>query len=326
MRILSVDGGGYLGLATAKFIEETERHFDVKYHDKFDLFCGTSTGAIIALALASGMSGKEIVEKYENLGSTVFYNPWWDWGSRQIRFFRSLVFTRYSNRKLKTFLTETFGDLTLEDIYKNNKKVLITAFSMTRGSPKIFKTDHGSDLSVDNRYLVRDVALASAAAPTYFPLAKVKNPSNEVEENFCDGGLFANHPALLGFAEAKSHLGVSEDRIRILSLSTPRADLAEWASTENFVRKYLLSRGLVFWRSKIINVMIDSTSMISHQTLRRLLSWDESDSRYTRIRFEKPKGVEMDIATKKATMSLKQLGSSEADKNTNRLEIAKFME
>jgi hypothetical protein len=52
MRILSLDGGGYLGLATASFLEETERHFGRSFYESFDMFCGTSTGAIIALAVA----------------------------------------------------------------------------------------------------------------------------------------------------------------------------------------------------------------------------------------------------------------------------------
>jgi patatin-like phospholipase/acyl hydrolase len=78
MKILSIDGGGYLGLATAAFIAETERHFRTSYHENFDMFCGTSTGAIIALALASGMSGEEITSRYEKLGKSVFYNPFPD--------------------------------------------------------------------------------------------------------------------------------------------------------------------------------------------------------------------------------------------------------
>ena len=38
VRILSLDGGGYLGLAGAAFLAELERHFGVSCHDSFDLF------------------------------------------------------------------------------------------------------------------------------------------------------------------------------------------------------------------------------------------------------------------------------------------------
>lgn len=323
MRILSIDGGGYLGLATAAFIKETERHFNTSYHENFDMFCGTSTGAIIALGLASGMSGEEIVDKYEELGKNVFYNPFW--GCRLLRSVRSLVFTKYSNKHLKIALKNTFQDQTLGDIHAKQKSALITAFSVTKGTPRIFKTDHSSDLTSDNNYLLCDIALASSAAPTYLPLAKLNSPTSGVEETFCDGGLFANHPALLGYAEAVSHLGIPAEKVSVLSLSTPRTDLAEWASTENFLRRYLLSRGLVFWRSKILSVMIDSTSTVAHQTLRRLLSWDEQNARYIRIQLNKPNGVEMDITTNKATIALKQIGSSAATNNINRNQISKFL-
>jgi uncharacterized protein len=95
MRILSLDGGGYLGLATAAFIEEAERHFGATCHDRFDLFCGTSTGAIIALALASGMTGREVVSLYEGFGSKVFNNPFP--GARRLRTVAGLFVSRYSN-------------------------------------------------------------------------------------------------------------------------------------------------------------------------------------------------------------------------------------
>ncbi|MBZ5673930.1 MAG: patatin-like phospholipase family protein [Acidobacteriia bacterium] len=55
MRILSIDGGGYLGLTAAAYLEELEHHFNARCSDQFDLFCGTSTGAIIALGLAAGL-------------------------------------------------------------------------------------------------------------------------------------------------------------------------------------------------------------------------------------------------------------------------------
>lgn len=46
MRILSLDGGGYLGLATVSFLEGIEAHFGLRCHDCFDFFTGTSTVAV----------------------------------------------------------------------------------------------------------------------------------------------------------------------------------------------------------------------------------------------------------------------------------------
>ena len=323
MRILSLDGGGYLGLATASFLEETERHFGRRAHDAFDMFCGTSTGAIIALAVASGLTGSQVVELYQQFGRTVFCNR--SLPSLLRKAGRGVLVSKYSNRALRMALTQAFGDKTLGDIKASGKSVLITAFSVTSGKPRVFKTDHSDDLTRDDGYLVRDVALASAAAPIYFPVVSLQSPVNHIEERYCDGGVFANHPALLGYAEAVSHLGIASHDIQILSISTPRADLAEYGSARSSLQQYFLSRGLVSWGPRLAGVMIDSTSMIAHETLRRVLSWrTNNDARYVRIVLAKPPGLGMDVATKASTNTLRQLGSEHAFRTDVRDQIAHF--
>jgi hypothetical protein len=74
-RVLSFDGGGYLGLATPAFLSAGGEALQCPYRERFDLFCGKSTGAIIALTLASSKTAKELVELYEDLGSQAFWNP-----------------------------------------------------------------------------------------------------------------------------------------------------------------------------------------------------------------------------------------------------------
>src|SRR6266540_4072860 len=188
-RVLSVDGGGYLGLATAAFLGSVERHFGTRAADRFDLFCGTSTGAIIALALAAGKTADEVLSLYETLGRQVFWNPW-----RIIHILRKvcgLFSARYSNKPLATALQQAFGNTSLGDLRQRGKLVLITAFNVSTGRPRLFKTDHSPGLTTDAAYLVRDVALASAAAPTYLPMVALRSPTAGVIEIFCDGGVFA---------------------------------------------------------------------------------------------------------------------------------------
>ena len=323
MRILSLDGGGYLGLATASFLQETERHFGRSFYESFDMFCGTSTGAIIALAVASGLSGSEVVSLYQEFGRKVF-------SQRSVvsllrKAGKGVFLSKYSNATLRAALTDVFGERTLADVKSSGKSALVTAFSVTAGKPRVFKTNHSDDLTRDDGYLLRDLALASAAAPIYFPVVSLQSPVNGLEERYCDGGLFANHPALLGYAEAVSHLGISANDIRILSISTPRADLAEHACARSSLQQYLLSRGLISWGTKLAGVMIDSTSMIAHETLRRVLSWrDNHDARYVRIVLEKPSGLGLDVATKKSTDTLRQLGSETAFRTDVRDQIAHF--
>lgn len=60
-RILSIDGGGIRGVFPAAVLAELENRFlnggSIANH--FDMIAGTSTGGIIALALAHGMTAQQ---------------------------------------------------------------------------------------------------------------------------------------------------------------------------------------------------------------------------------------------------------------------------
>jgi len=325
MRILSLDGGGYLGLATAAFLQEAERHFRTTCHERFDLFCGTSTGAIIALALASGMTAGAVGELYRDFGQKVFRNRFP--GSRTLRVFRGFLVSRYSNHALKKALRDTFGDLTLGDLRSKGKFVLIPAFSITNGKPRIFKTNHAPHLTRDDGYLVREVALASSAALVYLPIVQLRSPTNGYEERYCDGGVFANHPALIAYAEAIYHLHVQSCEVQILSVSTPRADLAEHESPAGLLQRFLLSRGVIGWGTKVGSVFIDATSGIADQTLRRLVApLYGFGALFQRIVLHRPPSVAMDIATLQATEILQRIGAERAAVEETRQQLQPFFE
>lgn len=307
MRILSVDGGGFLGLASATFLAELERHFRSHSRDRFDLFCGTSTGAIIALALAAGSTAEEVVAAYEELGPRVFpprrgVHRWYrKWIPGALR-------ARYSNEPLSVALGEIFGEKTLGDLRARNKYAIVTAFCVTNGQPRLFKTDHSNRLSAHDGYRLRDVALASAAAPTYLPLVELPAPGTGQVERFCDGGVFANAPALLAYAEAIYELHVPPSSIELLSVSTPRMDLAEYASVKKKAASNL-DRGWLGWKDNISGVMIDGTSMVSSRALDRIIrAHGGGSARYERIDLARPAGLDIDLATAEATETLRGIG------------------
>src|SRR5579862_2744389 len=321
MRVLSVDGGGYLGLATASFIQGTEHHFGKKFSESFDLFCGTSTGAIIALALAKGLSGAELVDLYKKLGSSVFGK--WNWYHNKRRWVRGFFTTKYGNSNLKKAMLDVFGDSTLDDILKTyRKRVLITSFCLTTGKPRLFKTDHSPNLSLHGGYHVCDVALASSAAPIYFPLVQVTNPRNGVTETFCDGGVVANAPALLGYAEAICELQALPANIKLLSLSTPRMDLSE-ATIPN----QQLHRGALKWKDSLGSVLIDSNSLMSHHVLSRIVgSHPNPRPLYVRRDLLNRRQIPMDRADDEAVSELMHIGADNASSNQGRAELAPFFQ
>lgn len=319
MRILSVDGGGYLGLASAAFLAELERHFHSCCRDRFDLFCGTSTGAIIVLALAAGRTADEVVSAYEELGPRVFPPRMAAVQKRVLGAFRA----QYSNRPLTEALEELFGDTRLGDLRSRGKTAMVTAFCLSNGQPRVFKIDHSGRLSAHDGYLLRDVALASAAAPAYLPLVELRSPSGSFER-FCDGGVFANTPALLAYAEAIYELQVDPSEIELLSISTPRLDLAEYAEMGGKAGSSL-DRGWWQWKDSILNVMIEGTSMISSDALDRIIkAHGRGSARYERIEFRRPPGLEIDVATPEATETLRGIGCTEASKEAVRARMRPF--
>ena len=316
-KVLSVDGGGYLGLATAKFIADSEKHFGSRYSERFQLFCGTSTGAIIALALAFGKTGEEIVDLYRQLGPRVFPHTWGlaRWFHKR----KSLVVAKYSARALRELLDDAFGNTTLGDLRNAGKLVLITAFSVTNGRPRVFKTDHSKNLSRDDNLKLADIAMASSAAPTFFPVVPIVRGDTKFEELFCDGGVVANHPALLGLAEALGELEVPASELCVLSLSTPRTDLGK--------RKlWVWRRGLWQWKDSLASILIDGNSAITHEAIKRIIrGYPEPRPRYVRIDLQNMDGLEMDLASAYAAGALENIGSQKAASNDVRPLIEPFL-
>src|SRR5215470_10517440 len=81
-RMLGLDGGGVLGVIEIAFIEEIEallrrrtRNPRLVLSDYFDLIGGTSTGAIIASALALGMTAAQVKNLYFDFAPAIFRVP-----------------------------------------------------------------------------------------------------------------------------------------------------------------------------------------------------------------------------------------------------------
>ncbi len=97
-RILSLDGGGVRGAISVAFLERIEKIIQeeeakrgngaakIRLGDYFDLVGGTSTGAVIAGALALGNSTAEIKDFYLKLAPRVFKRPFWRVPGLQAKF------------------------------------------------------------------------------------------------------------------------------------------------------------------------------------------------------------------------------------------------
>lgn len=222
-KILSIDGGGIKGLYSATILSKFEEKFKTLTSDHFDMICGTSTGGLIALAIALKIPASHICDFYVEDGPIIFPKQ----KKVNVPFFGTIDFGfckqiaiggKYSDKGLKESLTKIFGDKRIEDCHN---LLCIPSYSVTEARPKVFKYDHHeSDLSRDNKAPVVDIALATSAAPTYLPLAVSKFYNME---QFIDGGVWANNPTLVGLLEALNNFvgnGKAYESIEILSLSS----------------------------------------------------------------------------------------------------------
>ncbi|WP_108700361.1 CBASS cGAMP-activated phospholipase [Neisseria subflava] len=207
-KILSLTGGGYRGLYTATVLEDIESHLKKKNKDDFianyfDLITGTSIGGIIALALAYEIPAKEIVNIFDKNGKQIFKKNHFT--------FLGIYKAKYKSDRLKTILTEWFGDAKLGDL---KHPVVIPSVDYTVGKPVTFKTAHNCNFIRDQELRIVDVALATSAAPTFFK----RHTINKSE--YVDGGLFANSPSLIGLHEAENFFEQDTKNVKILSIGT----------------------------------------------------------------------------------------------------------
>lgn len=208
-RILSLDGGGIRGIFTAAFLSQLEERVDGDIGSYFDLIAGTSTGGIVACALAMGIPAARIEQLYMDTGASIFrrLHP------RRSRTNRLLVYAanrllgrmgldwdmlmgpRYGDAALKHELAAVFAER--DRIGFARTRLVIPAVDLTSGKTVVFKTAHLPEFDTDYKRSVVDVLLATTAAPTYFPPAVLG--SNGA---YADGGLWANNPCVVAFVEA----------------------------------------------------------------------------------------------------------------------------
>jgi patatin-like phospholipase/acyl hydrolase len=241
-QILALDGGGVRGIFSAALLAGLEQDLGRPVVSCFDLMVGTSTGGIIAAALGLGMSADAVVDLYVTKMTTIF--P----GSHRLREIRRLVRPKYGAAGLEGVLRGAFGERLLGE---SLVPLVISAFDLGENDVYLFKTPHHERLKRDWRVPMWQVAMATSAAPTYFPAFCL--PGDGVR--LVDGGVWANNPVMVGVAEAVSMFGQPLDTIRVLSIGT---------TTDTRTRRRGLDRGgLVQWfRSpKVTDVLLRGQSI-----------------------------------------------------------------
>lgn len=233
-KILALDGGGIRGMMTIEVLAEIENHLrrelnkgpEFQLAEFFDFVAGTSTGAIIAACISSGMTVDEIRTFYETSGQEMFDKAF------VLKRFRA----KYEDEKLAGKLQEVFGEKTTLASDKLQTVLMMVMRNATTDSPwpvsnnpfakyNLRLRDDGTPRENCNLDLpLWQLIRASTAAPVYFPPEAVKVGGQEFI--FVDGGItMYNNPSFQAFLMAtlepyKMDWTVGEDQLLIVSVGT----------------------------------------------------------------------------------------------------------
>lgn len=275
-RIVSIDGGGIRGLITTVLLQRIIATPGLEnFLGTIDLVAGTSTGGLLALAIAQQLDLPVIRRLYVERGHKIFDDSWLD----DLIDLGKLRGADYSIKPLRRELRTLFGDTTLGDLKKH---VLITAFDLDSEAPnteqrtwkpKLFHNFSGPNN--DRATLAVDVGLYTSAAPTYFPSV----------DGYIDGSVYASNPAMCALAQTQDvryQPTPSLNEVVLLSLGT--------GTSLQYISGHAHNWGYAQWVKPLISIMLDGTAGISDYHCRQILR-----NQYHRLAPVFPKGTTVSL-------------------------------
>jgi predicted acylesterase/phospholipase RssA len=285
LRILSLAGGGFLGLYTAVVLEGLEARAGEPLGRRFDLIAGTSIGGLLALALAYEVPMSRLVNLFVEHGPAVFSSRTLPRGavSRLLDLSRSVLGPKYSGDALREALQAEVGDKRLRDALH---RVVVPAVDVSLCQTKVFKTPHAAASEGDGDLRAVDVAMAACAAPAYFPCVRIGR------RLYADGGLFAVAPDQVALHELEHFMGVDPRRVSMLSIGTATAHYRPAEGVHG-------DAGAVGWLSggRLVLTLLS----VQQQHVQAMVE-DRLMDRYLRLDADWPAGAGLgiDVATPKA--------------------------
>jgi len=266
--VLSLDGGGIRGVLTARVLERIEER--TGFLRRVDLVAGTSTGGILAIGLARGLTPKQLVALYAENGRRIF-------SARDLLDAipgDELWRADYSTEALREVLNPHFDGLTLGQL---GKRVLIPSFDLDNdANPRMWKPKffHNYDSPGNDREVsALDAALRTSAAPTYFPSY----------QGYIDGGVVANNPSTCALARAIK-AGQKLEDIELLALGTGVSPGFihgdhDWGRTQ--------------WLAPLLKILFEGMPGVADYQCEQLLG-----ERYRRLDALLPHAIDLDAVTR----------------------------
>ncbi|HKY43777.1 MAG TPA: patatin-like phospholipase family protein [Pyrinomonadaceae bacterium] len=296
--IIACDGGGIRGLITAMLLNDLVSNppsgFNSNILTNVNLYAGTSTGGIIAIGLACGLTPSSLVTLYGSDCSSIFqrYQP--SAASSLLSrlglphlsldpcsWVHELCYVKYSNEGLHNALSNTLTSAHVNpDSPLSQLSTGVLAVTMMLSNTR---NDPWGPLALTNlpnsdyaNVAIIDAAMCSSAAPLYFPPYAVP-PLPATPTMWCaDGGVVANNPSAFTLAHVlESQVLQQENKqlsnVMMLSIGT--------GSTIDYIPSMFLSSfvndwGMLNWLNPIavppepifplMAAMFDGQAQIAH--------------------------------------------------------------
>lgn len=261
-KILTLDGGGAKGIYSLGILHEIEAKLKSPLVNHFDLFYGTSTGAIIAVSLAKGKT----VEYIKNLYL------------KEIPAVMSELFPTQRTKALKVVLQNEFK---LDGFDSLEKPVGVVTTSLDERKVKIFKSSSATAQGRKDSFKpawgfsIVDSLMASCAATPFFKKIQLVNDKEGINFSLMDGGFSANNPTLFALIDALRALKIQKDDLRVLNVGT--GDFP-YRLTPQIVCSgcaHFFSRNLI---SEILDVSSNTTGIITQYLMEDIKILRISDS------------------------------------------------
>lgn len=214
--ILACDGGGIRGLATASFLFHMSKHLktinpDFKLYDFFDMYAGTSIGAIITTLLVVCKANEdEVMEVFNKcICNEIYDKSIWD---KMVDIIQHQP--KYDGKGKTNVIERYVKDHKFKDC---DKYMVIPTYNITEQRTQIFDSTN-----IGSHILTSQVVDASSAGPAYFPPVKIKNCNTEKNKDcwFVDGGMVANNPTICAISKAKKLLDGTGRKVIVLNVGT----------------------------------------------------------------------------------------------------------
>lgn len=264
-KILSIDGGGLHGVVPLAVCIAIEERTGKQLKDIFDLFVGTSTGALISGAALRGIvkdreelspkgfgiKAEDILQIYFDQAKNIFGEEAKSRLSFKIPVLDVNKYPTYEAKGLKTVINNVFGGGGVTKLGNTEKLLSISSYDVSSRKPHFFSSWKPEYKNLE----IGDAVMASSSVPTTHPLHEIKG------KKFTDGGVFASNPAMYALTEGLSLFGQEKLILVSLGTGTPPKAREQQEPPEDTA---------LWWLKNIFNIFLDGQEESTHQALTTL--------------------------------------------------------